>query len=304
MDGHGERRHRATPATEGLTSFAARLRIAGYRPAQLFLEGKGAQDLIKQCQVVIEMGPRTPLLPPEMQTLMDYTKANGRLIVAADSVRGDIDQMNQLVNPYGLTLSTETIRDPESLADDPAAVVSTRYPTNSPVVDVLDHDKTPVIFNNSEAVDKVPGFGDQGGGPQLTQLVQSSPRSYKVDANDKTLPNTTKAYTLAALSDSTQIEGNGTQAVQYGTILGAVGSADVASNEYQKSFGDQEFFIRLLQQVARSNDIVSAFRDIGENSQFNITGPQRSSLIRKTVVLPSLAALIFVPFVLWRLKRG
>jgi hypothetical protein len=271
---------------------------------KVFLTAKGAQDLVNQCAVVVEMGPRTTLAQPEMQILSDFAKANGRLIVASDSVRGNTDQMNQLLNPWGLTLSKESIRDPESLADDPAAVVSTRYPTNSPVVDVLDHDKTPVIFNNSQAVDKVPGFGDQGGGPQLTQLVQSSPKAYKVDANGKTLPNTNKVYTLAALSDSTQIQGNGTQAVQYGTILGVVGSAEVASNEYQKSFGDQEFFIRLVQHVARANDIVAAYREVGANSQFNITGPQRSSLIRKTVVFPGLAALVFVPFVLWRLKRG
>jgi len=43
---------------------------------------------------------------------------------------------------------------------------------------------------------------------------------------------------------------------------------------------------------------------VGANSQFNITGPQREALIQKTVVLPTLAALVFVPFVLWRLKRG
>jgi hypothetical protein len=272
--------------------------------AKVFLTGKGAQDLLNQCSVVVEMGPRTTMSAQEMQTLADYAKANGRLIVAADSVRGDTAQMNQLLNQWGLTLSTQSIRDPESLADDPAAIVSTRYPTASSVVDVLDHDKTPVIFNNSLAVDKVPGFGDQGGGPQLTQLVQSSSHSYKVDANGKEVPNSKKAYTLAALSDSTQISGNGTQAVQYGTIIGVVGSAEVASNEYQKAFGDQEFFIRLLQHVARSNDIVSAYREVGANSQFNITGPQRRALIKKTVVLPSLAALIFVPFVLWRLKRG
>jgi ABC-type transport system involved in multi-copper enzyme maturation permease subunit len=305
VDGNGERRIDDL-GPEGLTSFAARLRIIGYDPARIFLSGKGAQDLINQCQVVIEMGPRTTLLPPEMQTLEDYAKSpNGRLIVAADPVRGDIDQLNQLVNPYGLSLSKDTVRDPESLADDPAAIVSTRYPTSSSVVDVLYHDRTPVIFSDSVSIDKVSGFGDSGsGGPHLTQLVQSSPRSYKVDANGKTVPNTTAVYTLAALSDSTQILGSDTDAIQSGTIIGAVGSADVASNQYQKSFGDQEFFIRLLQHVSRSNDIVSAFRDIGESSQFNVTGPQRQELIKKTVVLPSLAALIFVPFVLWRLKRG
>jgi hypothetical protein len=78
----------------------------------------------------------------------------------------------------------------------------------------------------------------------------------------------------------------------------------VASNEYQKAFGDQEFFIRLLQYVAQDDQIVSAYRDVGASAQFNITGPQRRTLIRKCVVFPGLAALVFIPFVLWRLRRG
>jgi len=303
VDGHGER-GLDDPGQEGLTSFAARLRIAGYIPAKLFLTGKGAQDLLSQCKVVLEMGPRTTLLPQELSTLSDYARANGRLMVAADSVRGNIPQLNQLIGPWGLQYSPQPIRDPQSLADDPAAIVSRRYPTASSIVDVLDHDKTPVIFSNSLAVSKVPGFGDAGGGPQLTQLVESSPKSYRVDATGKQIPNSTAAYTLAALSDSTNITGLGTSAVQRGAIIGVLGSAGVPANEYQKSFGDQEFFIRMLQHVARDNDIVSAYRDPGANSQFNITGPQRRALIKKTVVFPCLAALVFVPFVLWRLKRG
>lgn len=303
VDGHGERRIEDA-GDEGLTSFSARLRIAGYIPARMFLAGKGSQDLLTQCKVVIEMGPRSSLLPQELTTLRDYARANGRLIVAADSVRGDTRQLNQLVSEWGLEFSQEAVRDPQSLADDPAAIVSTRYPTASAIVDVLDHDKTPVIFTNSLAVSKIPGFGDNGGGPQMTQLVLSSPKSYRVDATGQEIKNSTAEYALAALSDATVLAGNGTGTTQFGAIIGVLGSADVASNAYQKSFGDQEFFIRMLQHVAKDNDIVSAYREVGANSQFNITADERQDLIKRTVVLPSLAALVFVPFVLWRLKRG
>ena len=45
------------------------------------------------------------------------------------------------------------------------------------------------------------------------------------------------------------------------TRIGVLGSAAVASNEYQKAFGDQEFFIRLLQYVAQDKQM-KAFGDM------------------------------------------
>ena len=302
VQGHGERKLE-DPGNEGLTSFAARLRIAGYRPAKLFLTGKGAQDLLHECKVVVLMGPRTTLLPAEVTLLQDYAKQKGRLIIAADSVRGDIPQINQLIQPWGMQVSPHAIQDPQSLADDPAAIVSSRYPTASPIVDVLDHDDTPVIFANTLSIGDSAAANAEGA-PQITHLVSSSPKSYQVDDAGKKIKKSDAEYTLAALANATELTGTGTQAVLASTRIGVLGSAAVASNEYQKAFGDQEFFIRMLQYVAQDDEIVSAYRDVGANSQFNITGPQRRTLIKKCVVFPGLAALVFIPFVLWRLKRG
>ena len=86
--------------------------------------------------------------------------------------------------------------------------------------------------------------------------------------------------------------------------VGVLGTADVAANAYQKSFGNQELMIRLTQFIAGEDVIISAYREVGQNAQFQITAAQRSSLIRQTVVLPTLAALIFVPLVYFRLRRG
>jgi hypothetical protein len=49
---------------------------------------------------------------------------------------------------------------------------------------------------------------------------------------------------------------------------------------------------------------VAAYREVGASAEFAITGGQRTSLIRKTVVLPCLAWLVFVPFALLRVRRG
>ncbi len=301
VQGHGERRL-TDSQPEGLTSFAARLRIIGYNPGQIFLAGKGAQDLLDQCAVVLVIGPRSTMPAGELATLAAYAKAKGRLIVAADAVRGDVNQLNSLIQPWGLKYFPDPVRDPQSLADDPAAVVSSRFPSASAIVDVLNHDDTPVVFSNSLALNKIPTAA--GGDPPVTALVQSSPESYFVGPDGKELPRTKAVYTLAGLADVGELIGEGTGATLTSTRVGVLGSSEVASNQYQKSFGNQEFFIRLLQYVAQDDVIVSAYREVGASSQFTITGDQRTSLIRKAVVTPALAALIFVPFVLFRLKRG
>lgn len=300
--GYGERQLTNTQP-EGLTSFAARLRLIGYNPAQIFLSGKGADDLLRECAVVVVMGPRTTMPEAEVATLQSYAQAKGRLIVAADSERGDIAQLNSLLVPWGLQFLPDPIRDPQSLADDPAAVVSSRYASASEIVDVLNNDDTPVVFSNTLAIDRA-GAAAEDEGPQIAALVQTSPQSYRVDQQDQRIADTEAVYTVAGFTRASEVAGEGTGATLTSTRVGVLGSADVATNRYQKSFGNQEFLIRMLQYIAQDDIIISAYREVGESSQFNVTGKQRTTLIRQTVVLPSLAALVFVPFVLWRLKRG
>ncbi len=301
--GNGERTMDGA-TTAGLSSFSARLRIAGYNPTKVALSATNGPELLPKCAVVVMMGPRSRLPEKEIELLKAYAEDKGRLIIAADAVRGPTDQLNQIIEPWGLKFKEGVVRDPQSLADDPAAVVSSRYPTASQIVDVLANDDTPVIFANSLALEKT-AAAEVEDGPTITPLVMSSPESYLVEPKTgKRLSNEKDQYDMAAVANLTELTGQGENATLGSTRIGIVGSADVASNDYQKSFGNQEFFIRLLQNIAQDDAIVSAYREIGESSKFAITGEQRRTLIRQTVVLPGLAAMIFIPFVLWRLRRG
>ncbi|GAA0619352.1 hypothetical protein GCM10009547_22240 [Sporichthya brevicatena] len=301
VQGHGERRINDIQP-EGLTSLAARLRIIGWKTGEVFLSGQGAPELLRECDVVLVMGPRSTMPNRELRMLQDYARGQGRLIVAADAVRGDVEQLNQLIVPWGLRLGTNQLRDPQSLADDPAAIVSSRYPSASSVVDTLNKDDTPVVFSNSLPIDKA--GPDSEDGPQVAALVQSSPKSYEVDATGKRIPKTEGVHTMAGFTYTPEREAAGETPRLSSTRVGVLGTADAASNQYQKSFGNQELMVRLVQFIAGNDVIISAYRDVGQSAQFQITGEQRSSLIRQTVVLPTLAALVFVPFVYFRLKRG
>ncbi|MGQ0845107.1 MAG: Gldg family protein [Sporichthyaceae bacterium] len=310
VQGHGERVH-TSPDPDGMTAFAARLRIAGYDPKQIFLEADGFQELLKDCKVVIVMGARSLLRPAEMKTLEEYSKSNGRLIIAADSIRNPtqdsaiVKQWNDFLKPWGVRFSEEPIRDPQSLADDRNAIVSSRYPTANPVVDILDADDTPVVFANTLAIEKLEDAPEEG--PQFTKLVDSSQKSYKVSdpgVKEKKIKGTEGEHTMAALLVQSNLRGINQDAELTSARIGLLGSSDIATNQYQNAFGNQELFMRMVQYIAEDDAIVSAYRDPGANSEFKVTGEQRRTLIKKTVVMPALAALVFIPFVLWRLKRG
>ena len=305
INGHGERKFDEFGDGD-MSSFSARLLDIGYNSERVILKAQGGDELLQQCRVVLLMGPRTNLDPKEIDTLRDFAEKKGRLVVAADSVRGDVSQLNQLIEPWGLKFLDGTVRDPQSLADDKAAVVSSRYPTANAVVDIVYHDDSPVVFPNTLAMEKLASdTGEEG--PQVSTLVESSPQSYLIDAKtDKRLSKGTQPYAIAAITNAGQVDlsGGAKNAKLASTRIGVVGSADMATNRYQKTVANQDFFIRLVQKVAQDDEIISAYREIGQNATFTITGEQRRSLIRQTVVLPGLAAMIFVPFVLWRLKRG
>ena len=303
IQGHGERKHDEFGSND-MSAFSARLLDIGYQSERVILGAEGGADLLKEYRVVLLMGPRTNMDPDEIKALREFAQQKGRLVVAADSVRGDVSQLNQIIQPWGLKFLEGSVRDPQSLADDKAAVVSSRYPTANSVVDIIYHDDSPVVFPNTLALEKTASDGDDEG-PQISVLVESSPQSYLIDAKtDKRLSKDSQPYAIAAITNAGEVAGEGTNASLTSTRIGVIGSADMATNRYQKTVANQDFFIRLVQKVAQDDEIISAYRDIGQNATFTITGEQRRSLIRQTVVLPGLAALVFVPFVLWRLKRG
>ncbi|WP_019873122.1 ABC transporter permease subunit [Sporichthya polymorpha] len=269
IQGHDERRINDVQ-DEGLTSFAARLRIIGWRTSEVFLSGTDAPQLLRQCEVVLVIGPGSRIPIKELQILQDYTRKQGRLVVAADPVRGDIGQLNQLVTPWGLKFLPEPLRDPQSVAGDSAAIISSRYPSASSVVDTLNKDDTPVLFSNTLAIDKAGPDGDEG--PQVAPLVQSSPKSYRVDKTGKLIPQTEGVHTLAGFTYIPEREAPGETPRLTSTRVGVLGTANAASNLYQKSFGNQDLVVRLTQFIAGEDVIISAYREVGQNAQFQITG--------------------------------
>jgi hypothetical protein len=83
-----------------------------------------------------------------------------------------------------------------------------------------------------------------------------------------------------------------------------VGSAEVAANRYIGLLGNEDFVTGLTQWVAEDVPIIGAGRDPGGVRELHLTSAQQRTVVRKAVILPGLAAIVPLPCVLLRRKRG
>lgn len=298
--GHGEREINDV-GPEGLQAFTARLRIIGYEPRQIALAAAGAGEELSSCTVVLIVGPRSGFLGNELRLLAGYLKDEGKLIVAADGIEGDVPtrQLNALIAPWGLQFGNTLVHDYSSLAGDPRSIVVFDFPSLSPVVQGLDQDNIPVVLPNAVPIGRAQSVG--GAEQHITDLLQSSPASAigGTGSSQETGP-----FLLSAISESSWIIGTSQNAKAGASRVAVLGGADIATNRYKNTFGGQEYMVALTQWVAADSPIIAAYREPGEAQKLTITDDQRQALINRGIVTPTALLTTLVFGLLWRLRRG
>src|SRR5581483_6317911 len=140
------------------------------------LAAAGAPEALARCAVVVVAGPRTPFLPAELKQLAGYAESNGRLLVLADGTADEPrNQLNTVLEPWGVSFGDGLIGDRSALADDPTSIVSLDYSTGaSPPVSRLHQQGIPVVLTNA-----VPVIGSEAAQERnaFIELVRSSPKS-------------------------------------------------------------------------------------------------------------------------------
>jgi hypothetical protein len=308
--GHGER-DIADQRAEGYQNFATRLKHLGYETKSLALAAEGGSARLAACRVVVLAGPRAPFLADELAMLQSFAKAQGRLVVLADSIVLSkapeiISQLNDLIRPWGLALRPSIIRDRSSLINDPASVLIFKYPSQSPVTVDLKEQAIPTLLVGALPVESVGVGPEKADGAWLTPLLQTSSHSSLADG-------TKGPFVAGAITDWSRVDqSNAGSAVSPGkhggpelsrTRIGVVGSADVASNTFLGRFGNSTFASQLVSWVAIENDIIAASRNPGGPAKLALTQDDRGRLIRRAVVAPGgLTSVAFV-LALLRLRR-
>jgi gliding motility-associatede transport system auxiliary component len=299
--GHGERSI-TDKSRFGLSSVAAQLQSRlFYETKEVALALPGAAEELGQCTLVVVAGPLVPLLPAELVLLEEYGRGHGRLVVLADGGRGPRDQLNELLGAWGVGYGPGVVSDLSALAGDRGSVVSSAYPSSSPVTLALRERGLPVVFVNSAPVTQTGEDRDA----YVSPLVLSSAKSWLAATPDgPRLGGDDGPFTLAALADHSRVTDAEGQAGIERTRVAAVGTVEVIANRGLELLGNGDFVLALVQWVARDDDLVAAVRPSTGLYKLVLTEEQRSRLIWQGIAFPSLAVLLPLPFALLRLKRG
>ncbi len=292
--GHGERDvHESRLA--GYGQFASELRKSGFDVETLALAAEGGSERLDTCDVVVVAGPQVPFIAEEMAMLRGWVDDDGRLIVLAPESAEARTQFNDaILRDHGLAFGEGFVTDVSSLRDDPAAVVAVDYPSQSPATSFVKRHEVPTVFSGSVPIGIDPGAAQAG---HLSTLVQSSEASGSDVGGVGPLA-------LAALSDRSELTGDTDALAIQRTRIAAVGTADVATNEFFQTLGNRDFVLRLTQWVAREDDLVAAATPPGGVREVPVTDEQRTDLIIRTVAIPGLVPLPLAALVARRRRRG
>jgi ABC-type transport system involved in multi-copper enzyme maturation permease subunit len=299
--GHGERSISDT-SESGYSGLASRLHQIGYETTTIALAAPGGDALLGSCTLVIVGGGTVPWLADEVGLLRHFAD-RGRLLVFAEGGQGAPDTANRLLPNVKISVGGDVVRDESSLRNDPASVVAFGYPSESPVTAHLQQERVPVVFVAAHPV-RVADDARERDQASATTIVETSTAGSLSATGD-----TKQRYALAATADRSSIAGGtGPDDRANATInrsrVGVVGSADVAGNRYLDILGNADFVTGLIQWVAEDVPIIAAGRDPGGVRQLHLTAGQQRAVVRKAVILPSLASIVPLPLVLVRRKRG
>jgi ABC-type transport system involved in multi-copper enzyme maturation permease subunit len=299
--GHGERSIDDS-GRSGIQALAGELRTISYDVETVALAAAGGSERLNRCDVVLVMGPTVPFLSQEMDLLTAYAQRGGRLVVMADGAEGLPEELNTFLRRWGIGLGNGIVRDLSALVDDPASIVSFDFPSLSPVTERLGAG-IPVVLANALPVENTAGEGDEGS--HLTNLVRSSGRSW-IEQPASPESRRDGPFSLAVVLDSSRVtdaESTSGPAIER-TRIGLVGSVEIATNRLIQFLGNREFTSRLVQWVGREDDLIAAAREATGLYRIAITESQQQGLVRKAIVLPTLAALVPFPVAWYRLRRG
>jgi ABC-type uncharacterized transport system involved in gliding motility auxiliary subunit len=130
LGGHGEP-SLADTAPQGLSKLSTLIAHNAYKVATLDLTTNGAK-IPGDCAAVVDIGPVDQLLPAELDTLTQWTKAAGRLMLVASPLTHN--DPNPLLNPWGIRYAGGLVLDPDrNQGLDLSNVVVQNLPSASPV---------------------------------------------------------------------------------------------------------------------------------------------------------------------------
>ncbi len=283
LSGHGEPRF-DDDGPAGLSHLSDLLATNGYKVTPLDLTS-GA-PVPSSCDLVLEVGPTVALTPAEINALVTYGHAAGRLLVLGNSGLDTDADLNPILNPWGISISQGLVIDPDrSVQGDPFGIVVQDFPSTNPVVQGVPSMELTLATG-------LLGQSDEGHGLTVSHLAQTSSSGY-LDADGsvtKTPPDIAGPVLLAVAADDSAVEssgetrvaGDGARIVR--TRIVAVGNSHFAENEFLDSFGNRRFLVNAMGWLAEEEQLLTVSTSPPQPRQLAWTAEHKRTVVAATMV--------------------
>ncbi|HXG14728.1 MAG TPA: GldG family protein [Calidithermus sp.] len=283
VQGHGERELTSSERS-GFSEAKAAMERANYevKPLVLAREGKVPDD----AAVVIVPGPRTDLLPPEVEALQAYLGRGGKLLLMADPtiVQGGQDAgLKKLAAAYGVELGDNLVIEVNPIGRlfgiGPEVPIVQQYDSH-PVTRDLGGISTLFPLTRAVTPAKTPPAG-----VSVQALARTSPDSWgETDRAslragqvrpDPADPRGPLPVAVVATKDKARL-------VVYGT-------SNLAANQFLNLQGNRDFFLNTVSWLAEEEDLISIRPKETRQAPVFLTSLQAQAVfLIPVVVLPGL----------------
>ena len=277
LTGHGEP-DLADTSPDGLSEAATALRRNTFEPVPLDLTTGSNAAVPAGCAAVLELGPRQPLLPREVEALAAYAKSAGRLLVVASPLSSA--DPNPLVAPWGMHFLGGLVLDPaRSQGVDQSDVVVEDLPSVNPVDEGVGRLEFPA-----------------GGGVAVSVLARTSDRSYVAPHPETSIafgPDSVAGpVAVAAAADDSRVEATGEQRVPgvsgprvVRTRVVLTGADTWLTNGFIDHLGNRRLLLNAVSWLAQEEPLVAATSRPNLSRPLPLTPERRARILVVTVGL-------------------
>jgi len=322
VQGHGEADPNGTEGT-GYSALVGALRTDNFEVAPLTLAQQGAVPA--DATIVVVAGPKTDLLPDEVDALRAFLRRGGKLQLLIDPPEQgkapDVTSLIALAREWGIDIGNNLLIDASGLGQmiGTDAAVPVAMPLTHPITNNF---RLMSAFPLARSVTPIEGGAN---GRTAQPVLQTSPQSWgesdlagvyasgqperNVEAGDLNGPVTLAAAVSAPAEDATvpaapaATPETQTDAPKPETRIVVVGDSDFAANRaIDLAPGNREIFLNMANWLAQQEDLI-AIRPVDPgNRPIQLTGNQGFWV--NTFALVILPGLLFINgFRIWWRRR-
>jgi len=269
--GHGERAADSTDRT-GYSAVKSALERENYSVDKIALIQQG--QVPDDATILIVAGPKTDLLPPEVDAVRRYLAKGGKLMVMLDppetSKATPLVNLESLLKDWGFEIGNNIIVDASGIGQIFGADAATPVAASYPAHPITDKFNLMTAYPLARSVSPIKG-GANGRTPE--SFIQTSPRSWgesdidglmksgevKFDeGKDLKGPVSLGAAVSAAAADAPKpATGADTPAKTPETRVVAIGDSDFAANAYINVQGNRDMFMNTIGWLSQQENLIS-----------------------------------------------